>query len=159
MKTPTKTLTKANRFTSNKGFTLIEVMLVMLILALLLTTAWPAYSAHIARGRRSDAKVQLASAQQWMERFYSENYSYAKDTAGNKVGEAFAAQSFSQSPRVGEGKAIYKLSVSSTDNSFILNATPTDGGPMTGDECGSLSLDHTGQRGISGTGERLKCWK
>jgi type IV pilus assembly protein PilE len=153
-----KTPTKAHRIRASEGYSLIEVMVVMLILVLLLATAWPAYTAYLAKGRRSDAKVQLASAQQWMERYYSENYSYAQDTAGNAVGEAFAAQPFSQSPRVGEGKPAYTLSVSSTDNSFVLNATPIEGGPMRRDECGSFSLDHTGQRGISGTGEQLKCW-
>jgi type IV pilus assembly protein PilE len=141
------------------GYTLIEVMVVLLILAILVTTAWPAYTAHLARGRRTDAKVQLSSAQQWMERFYSENYSYAQDTAGNKVEQTFNAQPFSQSPRIGEGKAAYTLSVVGTDSRFLLKATPNINGPMTDDECGSFNLDHTGQRGVSGTGDRLKCWK
>ena len=140
------------------GFSLIEILIAMAILALLTSIAWPAYTAHIAKAKRADAKAQLASAQQWMEVFYSENYSYAQDSAGQAVSRAFALQPFSQSPKVGEGSASYTLSVTSTASEFLLTATPISGGWMADDACGSFSLDHTGQRSVSGLGERLRCW-
>lgn len=150
----------ARHIQKENGFTLIELMIVVAIVGILAAVAYPSYTGQMAKGRRSDARVQLVSAQQWMERFYSESYSYSTDSAGNAVSAAFNAQPFSQSPRTGEGKAVYTLSVASTSSIYTLTATPVAGGAMANDLCGSLSLTNTGRRGISGNSNNLlSCWK
>jgi type IV pilus assembly protein PilE len=144
-----------------QGFTLIELMIVVAIVGVLASLAYPAYTGQLARGKRADARVQLATAQQWIEKFYSENYNYATDTAGNAATTAFNAQPFSTSPRAGDGAAVYTISltVAATSQSYTVTAVPLSGGSMAADSCGSLSLTNTGRRGNTGTNSVLSCWK
>ena len=51
-----------------KGFTLIEVMIVVAIIGILSAIAYPSYTEYIARGHRADARAGLLQAQQWLER-------------------------------------------------------------------------------------------
>lgn len=136
-------------------------MITVAIVGILAAIAYPAYTSQIARGKRADARVQLATAQQWVEKFYSENYNYATDTAGNTAVSAFNNQPFSSSPRVGDGGAVYTISltVASTSQTYTLTAAPINGGSMASDSCGSLTLTNTGRRGVTGTNDVLSCWK
>lgn len=132
------------------GFTLIEVMIAVAIVAVLASIAIPNYSEYIARGRRVDAQTQLLAAQQWMERLYSESYRYDQTASGTAVGTAFANQPFRTSPRPGEGSAAYNLSVNAARNTYTLTATRT--GSASSDKCGNFTLTNTGQKSIaSGT--------
>ena len=143
------------------GFTLIELMIVVAVIGILAAIAYPSYTSQIAKGRRADARVQLVSAQQWVEKFYSENYNYATDTAGNASTTAFNAQPFSSSPRVGDGNPVYTISltVASTSQTYTLTAAPITGRPMATDSCGSLTLTNTGRKGVTGYNDVLSCWK
>src|SRR5262245_37091737 len=58
------------------GFTLIEVMIVTVIVAILAAIAIPSYVAFIARGHRSEARMTLSHAAQWMERWRTERTTY-----------------------------------------------------------------------------------
>lgn len=152
---------RSNRGFSNKGFTLIELMITVAIVGILAAVAFPSYTSYIAKARRADARTQLASAQQWIEKFYSESYDYARNTAGGSSTTAFNAQPFSQSPRVGDGSAMYVLTLTvsaSPATTYTLSATPVAGGSMSSDVCGTLTLSNTGRRGAGG-GDILKCWK
>ena len=55
----------------SRGFTLIEMMVVVAIIAILAAVAYPSYRDSVARGRRSDAKAVLTEAAQWVEREYT----------------------------------------------------------------------------------------
>ena len=59
---------------SVRGFTLIELMIVVAIIAVLASVAYPSYKEYVARSRRAEARAVLVAAQQWMERFYTENF-------------------------------------------------------------------------------------
>ena len=152
---------QSNQKKAAAGFTLIELMITVAIVGILAAIAYPSYAAYLAKGRRADARVQLASAQQWTERFYSENFSYATDTASNAISTTFSLQPFSQSPRVGDGTAIYTLSVAvgATGQTYTLTASPVAGNAMATDACGNFTLNSTGRRGVSGTEALLTCWK
>ena len=51
-----------------KGFTLIEVMIVVAIIGILSAIAYPSYTEYIRRGHRADARAGLLQAQQYLER-------------------------------------------------------------------------------------------
>ena len=152
---------KSSNNKTQQGFTLIEVMIVVAIIGILSALAYPSYAAYLAKGRRADARVQLASAQQWTERFYSENFNYATDNANNAVSSTFSLQPFSSSPRAGDGAAVYTISltVASTSQTYTLTAAPISGGAMVTDACGSFTLNNTGRRGVTGSEALLTCWK
>jgi type IV pilus assembly protein PilE len=150
---------KSKRLFFANGFTLIELMITVAIVGILAAVAYPSYTSQIARGKRADARVQLASAQQWMEKFFSENYSYTTDSTGvaGTAVAAFNAQPFSRSPRVGDGNAVYTVTVTPTITAYTLTAAPIAGGTMAADTCGTFTLTSTGRRGA--TGDVLTCWK
>lgn len=58
------------------GFTLVELLISMAVLAILLSLAWPSYQAAVQKGRRADAMASLAQLMQAQERWRSEHASY-----------------------------------------------------------------------------------
>jgi type IV pilus assembly protein PilE len=128
-----------------KGFTLIEMMITVAVIAILAAVAYPSYRDSVAKGRRADAKAQLLAAQQWMERVYSETYTY-QSVGGTAIGTVLATQPFKQSPA--DGAAAYTISVNAPDaNSYVLKATRT--GVAAGDACGDFTLSSAGAKSVA----------
>jgi type IV pilus assembly protein PilE len=74
----------AQRFV--QGFTLIEVMITVAIIAILAAVALPSYRDYITRGRLSDARHQLATLAAQMEQYYQDNRRYMTAAAGTTCG-------------------------------------------------------------------------
>lgn len=155
----------------NSGFTLIEVMIVVAIIGILAAIAYPSYRESVAKSRRAGAKTVLVGAQQWMERFYSENFRYDKNSAGVAVTDAsqFPAR-FSVSPPPGEGAAVYDISVVVTDgvrDSYKIKAVRKAGTAMAADKCGDYVLDQYGRKDLENYSSSLgskaqaiqSCWQ
>jgi type IV pilus assembly protein PilE len=132
------------------GFTLIEIMIVVAIIGVLTAIALPSYREQVAKGNRAQAKAVLTQAQQWMERFYSENYRYDKNLADVAVDDAslFGAQ-FSTAPPAGEGRPAYAISISGTTTSRTYTITATVTGNMVGDKCGNFRITQTGRKSVA----------
>jgi type IV pilus assembly protein PilE len=155
--------------TRNKGFTLIELMIVVAVIGILAAIAYPSYTEQVNKGRRASAKAVLLDAQAYMERIYSENYSYAADTSGTLINSGTYFQSnFSVAPKPGEGNAAYTITLASTTNTYTVTATPIATGPMNNDKCGSFTANRTGRKGVVNwvTGKfanqveaNRECWK
>lgn len=161
-----KTGSRPEQTASSRGFTLIEVMVTVAIVAILSGIAYPAYLDYVARSRRAEAQSLVMQASQWMERFYSENNSYLQNTAGVQVTDAtqFPAR-FSQSPT--SGTAAYRIAVAATATTYTITATRS--GKMVNDKCGNFQITHTGLRQLatgtyaSSLGTQLQamqtCWR
>lgn len=61
----------------NRGFTLIELMVTVAIVAILAAIAYPSYQSHVVKTRRKAAEACLLELAQFMERYYTTNMSYA----------------------------------------------------------------------------------
>lgn len=73
----------SGRLTAIQGFTLIEVMIVVAIVAILAAVALPSYNDYVTRGRIPDATSELAARRVRMEQFFQDNRTYAGATANN----------------------------------------------------------------------------
>ena len=127
------------------GFTLIELMIVVVIVGILVGIGLPSYQRSIVRSVRADAQSALLGFAQSMERRFGQTYSYTGAAAGGSDTGAPDPTVFpSQAPL--EGDPAYNLTITAADDTgFTLRATPIAGGRQDGD--GFLQLDSLGRRG------------
>lgn len=141
-----------------RGFTLVEVMVVVGIIGILAAIAYPAYQEYLRKARRADAAAALLENSQFLERFFTENGRYDQNAAGTAV-----ALPVTVSPREAGGGGAYTITLDgagTSATSYRLLATPISGGSMDGDACGTLTLNQLGQKGISGGSlSAVQCWK
>ncbi len=131
-----------------RGFTLIELMIVVAVLGVLLLLVLPGYTESVRKSQRADGMrflMELASRQ---ERFYAQNGTYTDDP--NDLGLESTTSS--------EGH--YSLTVASCGagiaTCYKLTATPI-GGQAKDTKCANFSIDSLGQRTASGSlGDQ--CW-
>lgn len=133
----------------SRGFTLIELMIAVAIVAILVAIAYPAYDDSVRKARRGQAKADMAELAQLAERWHTVNNTYVGFWAS-------VPSSQKVSPRTG-GTVAYNLGQVETANTFTITATPT-GGQTKDTRCGTLTLNQAGQKTKSGSGSLADCW-
>ena len=128
----------SRRLAKPKGFTLIEMMIVVAIVAITAAIALPSYQNQIEKTRRGAAKADLIELTSFMQRFYTENNRFDVDRTGTAV-----ALPFNESPSDGTTK-FYDLTLVVAPSSYTLSAAPK--GAQSSDSCGTLRVAHTGAK-------------
>ncbi|MGG6461717.1 type IV pilin protein [Solilutibacter silvestris] len=128
----------------NSGFTLIELMIVVAVIAILAGIAYPSYIEHIKKTRRSAAAACLLERAQFMERFYTTNMGYNKDSSGAAVAIPSTACKSDLAPYYDFGTVTPDTFATTT---YTLNATPQ--GAQASDACGTLSINQNGTKSVS----------
>ncbi|CAN7316637.1 type IV pilin protein [Acidovorax sp. Leaf78] len=140
-----------------KGFTLIELMIVVAIIGILSAIAYPSYAEYVRRGHRADARTGLLQAQQWMERAATATGVYPATGAG-----PYYALPGSLTWSADTSKR-YTISFSGAPSSAVYTLIATRrAGAQAIDKCGDYTLTNTGVRGIvnqSGGATIEECWR
>lgn len=130
---------------NNGGFTLIELMIVVTIIAILAAVGYPGYQNHVLKARRTDAKSNLLELAQYMERFFTETGSYCANSPPDSPCTTAPTLPFTKSPKDGSNQ-FYTFAFTAgmpTATAYTLQATP-EGGQLKDTQCGALSIDSTG---------------
>ncbi|WP_082585882.1 type IV pilin protein [Hydrogenophaga sp. Root209] len=134
----------------HRGFTLIELMIAVAVVALLAAVALPSYNEFVMRSHRANARAALLQAAQWMERTATAQGTYPL-TAAIPPGVLFV-----------EGGRYNINAVSNDGLAYTLTAIP--GAPQSTDRCASFQINQAGTRAQVATGDvpnplgPMECW-
>ena len=152
---------------SSRGFTLIELMVVTVIVTILLSIAIPSYQSQIRQSRRTEAKTALLDLAGREERYLSTNPQGYTNVALNLGYAAFPAQVGSNYytitvaciAGVGAALACDPNPNAPVGPAYYLTATPVAGSSQAFDtQCTSFSVDSTGAQFATGTYTAQQCW-
>jgi type IV pilus assembly protein PilE len=130
-----------------QGFSLLELMVVVAIVAILMAIGYPPYSHYLVKARRSQAEVNLLYMAGQMEAFYSLNSTYQ------------GASSESLGLKLYTDDQSYQLSIQTvSDSHYTLAATPLGAQTQADTDCKTLTLSETGERGSTGDLPANFCW-
>ena len=135
------------------GFTLIELVIVIVIVSILAAVALPGFQDAMRKGRRADAREGLMDAANRQERFMLDRSTYTTDLT--QLGYA--------DPMITE-EGHYGIVAAACDgdvisNCYKLTAAPRSSSPQVKDtKCGSFILDSTGEKTVTGHLPAEDCW-
>jgi type IV pilus assembly protein PilE len=138
-----------------KGFTLIELMIVVAVIAILASLAYYNYGRYAFRTRRADAREMLMRIAAAQERYYTNFNAYATSVtaappAGLGITDATSEHGY---------YTITTANGASGDaQSYVLTATPVSGQAQASDACGALTLDNLGNKSQTGNESNGSCW-
>lgn len=145
--------------TLHRGFTLIELMIVVAIVAILGAVVYPSYQSAVVKSKRADGWATLTQIMQHQERYYSQNNTYidfskASPKTGFKwySGDSASASSYEIKAEACTGDVIVNcVKLTAMAGTSNVNRNFKDS------KCGDLSLDSTGQKSVSVSGAK-DCW-
>ncbi len=134
-----------NNKRSVSGFSLIELMVTVAIIAILATIAYPSYTDHVVRSNRTEAQRELLRLANLQEQFYSDNRTYTDDMTqlGMPADPYITTDNFYSIDTTG-----------AVGDTFTLRATAINEQAAMDGDCSWLAIDNFGRK----TAENADCW-
>lgn len=131
-----------------KGFNLIELLITLAIISILSALCLPVYSEHIIRARRLEAEINLIKLANALEKYYLLNNTYENATLNQLNFSSLIADNQ------------YQLQIVSVNSSeFSIKAIPLKKQADEDALCGSILLNSSGNKAITGSGNISECWQ
>lgn len=124
-----------------QGFTLIELMIVVVIVGIIAAFALPSYQDSVRKAQRADAKIKLIKLVQTMERCYTQTNSYTDTDCPSTANTDFDTDRYT-----------VRLTAV-TANTFTATATPNT--VQSTDPCGTMTIN---QMGVTTPTTPTNCW-
>jgi type IV pilus assembly protein PilE len=131
-----------------RGVTLMELMVVMVVVGILAAIAIPSYRQYVIRATRTDAKTELLGLASRLERCFTRTFNY---TRMDDVPNACVTVPYTMT------EGTYTITGNIAAATFTLTATP-QAGQADDALCGAFTINQLGQQGITGTGTAVGCW-
>lgn len=130
-----------------RGFTLVELMIVLIVLGVLVGVAIPSYRDYVIRSNRSEARAALLELAQTLERCFTRFNRYDHGSC-----------TLPPMPMMTPSRA-YQVRISNrTQTAFTIEAVPQGQQAARDTRCGTFRIDQAGQRTVSGSGTPRECW-
>jgi type IV pilus assembly protein PilE len=141
-----------------RGFSLLELMIVVAIIAIIAAVAYPSYMQFIVDAKRTTATSMLLQVADKQQQFFMDNKAYADDlTDLGLAANPLIINSEARSVASGASDSIYSVSLSNvTATTFTATAAPQEAQADRDAECASLTMTQAGAKGHTGTGS--DCW-
>lgn len=127
------------------GFSLVELMVVVAIVGILSSIAYPAYSDYVRKARRSDAQQHLMALAQQNQQYFMDRRQYASAASSLLDTPASVSTYYTITINVNAGPPA----------SFSISAAPTSAGGQNQDSCGTVTIASSGAKTASGG---TSCW-
>lgn len=124
-----------------RGFSLIEVMIAVVIVAILAGIAVPSYQTYLVKSSREAAKTELLNLASVQEKIYLNSNAYTANLTTGYDGNSTGGLGLDHA-QTSDDK--YTIQLVSDGQSFTLTATPVAGGAQEGD--GDISISSNGER-------------
>ena len=140
-------------FKRSSGFTLIELMIVVAIISILATIAYPSYTEYVTRSKRADGKAALLKVQLAEEKWRANHTTYTTELGNTGLNLGTASPD-----------DYYTIAIPSANaTTYTVTAAPL--APFTDASCGTFAVDQNGKTTTSGTGsvqttaaKVAECW-
>jgi type IV pilus assembly protein PilE len=144
------------RFEKQGGFTLVELLITVAIVAILSAVAYPSYTQHIVKTKRSAAESFMVTVANRQEQSMLNARSYFQAAAG--VSTEWDAVSMTVPKEVADNYTI-KVVATSSPPAYTVTAAPTGSQLSRDTKCATLTYTQTGTKGKSGTAPSVSdCW-
>ena len=140
---------------AQRGFTLIEVMVVVVIIAILAAVAYPSYQDYVIRSNRGAAESFMLEVASRQERYLLDARQYASG-----IGSGANELNITIPSTVSKN-----YTLATTDNggttppTYTVTAAPTGTQATADAKCGTLGIDQTGTKTVTGSAGVAQCWQ
>jgi type IV pilus assembly protein PilE len=153
-------MNKCNAYSvsKQKGVTLLELMVVVVIIGIIASIAYPSYTQFIVKSKRTAGSAVLLQVADRQQQFFMDNKQYATKFSSLGYGsDEIMINDDGTIVSAGDSHRTYKIALSgATATSYTVEAIPQLVQASKDTDCGTMTLTSAGAKGQSGSGDN--CW-